>query len=502
MKKLFSFTALAAIFVLCFAPAAPAGESITYPGLNVHLQRDPGEWSIYYNSLFPGTTANPGRSGNRVRVVGNVGGFVFGGVTMEDYLVTNNTVIIESCWVGESIFGGYSALNIATNNTVSIDHASIRRDVFGGFSVGGFFSEVPGLPPGGVLFFNTGGNATNNSVSIVESIFDRSDPRLIFPSFLGGRSEHNAATDNKITIFKSDLRSVYGGDSFRSDATNNSVTIEESAAILAIIYGGWGARNATGNTITINDMRTANAHIFGGFSYGGFYSHRDEEGHIIEYIDDDGFYMLRPSFIPTGGNATGNTVELSYARGLISQLFGGALGERNTTGDAFTGNTLNFSPSDRALQVDELANFEFINFYLPGNVANGGTILTAERAWIQYQYVQSEINVRFVDDAPARPLRVNDRIILIDASHALHGTPRNTTVGPVRGRGHEYTFALSVDADGRRLIATVTEVTGSGDPRRRDDIDGCNAGMGTAGMLVLVAALWLNGLWTKRRDKK
>ena len=89
------------------AAAAPPAEDVTYPGKA--LQPDPFGWDPTPNNLFPGTSANPGLSGNTVTVNGGViDGVVFGGVSAGEDNVTNNRVFINGGTVTLSVFGGWS----------------------------------------------------------------------------------------------------------------------------------------------------------------------------------------------------------------------------------------------------------------------------------------------------------------------------------------------------------------------------------------------------------
>ena len=102
---------LFAVFCLGFGlilPAHPAlAENVTYPGKA--LQLDPFGWDPNPINLLPGTTANPGLSGNTVIVNGGViGGVVFGGVSAGADNVTNNRVFIKGGTVILNVFGGWS----------------------------------------------------------------------------------------------------------------------------------------------------------------------------------------------------------------------------------------------------------------------------------------------------------------------------------------------------------------------------------------------------------
>ena len=75
------------------------------------------------------------------------------------------------------------------------------------------------------------------------------------------------------------------------------------------------------------------------------------------------------------GNATNNTVTLSGNPNLAASNIYGGYSASSTPGDLFTGNTLNVHNGGHV--VKSLQNFEYMNFFVPSTMGNGGVMVTA-----------------------------------------------------------------------------------------------------------------------------
>ncbi|CAM2775065.1 putative high-molecular-weight surface-exposed protein [Campylobacter hyointestinalis] len=88
-------------------------------------------------------------------------------------------------------------------------------------------------------------------------------------------------------------------------------------------------------------------------------------------------------------------------------LYGGNKG--SGTGDTFTGNTINIA--SKGLFVSNIANFEFINFYLPKNIAPNDTVFTLTN---RPNFSVSKLGVALANDNTS--LNVGDRINLVKSN--------------------------------------------------------------------------------------
>lgn len=88
-------------------------------------------------------------------------------------------------------------------------------------------------------------------------------------------------------------------------------------------------------------------------------------------------------------------------------LYGGNKG--SGTGDTFTGNTINIA--SKGLFVSNIANFEFINFYLPKNIAPNDTVFTLTN---RPNFSVSKLGVALANDNTS--LNVRDRINLVKSN--------------------------------------------------------------------------------------
>ena len=223
MNKTLSLAAILCLGIgLILLPHPALAEDVIYPGKA--LQPSPLGFA---NALFPGTTANPGLSGNSVTVNGDVPGFVFGGVSDGADNVTNNRVVINSGTMDWDVYGGWSTNGNATGNNVTLNGGRVIQDVYGGYS--------------------DQGNATGNSVTINGGTVDM---RVI-----GGFSDQGNAMYNTVTISGGIVNGdVQGGYSGLGDATYNTVTISGSPTfgVGTTLYGGAGGGDPfTGNTLNV-----------------------------------------------------------------------------------------------------------------------------------------------------------------------------------------------------------------------------------------------------------
>ncbi|OCR96416.1 hypothetical protein CFT12S02855_08580, partial [Campylobacter fetus subsp. testudinum] len=122
-----------------------------------------------------------------------------------------------------------------------------------------------------------------------------------------------------------------------------------------------------------------------------------------------------------------------------------------------TSNTLNIKTSK--LSVKDIANFEFINFYLDNSIKADDTLLTLNSAGTT-DLSNSKIGVGVISgDTPV--LNSNDKIILIDKPNGSLTKPNDMSnnIKVMQGISNSYEFTLStVDSGGdiKQIVASLT----------------------------------------------
>ena len=338
----------------------------------------------------------------------------------------NNAVVIDGDTVVDGyVTGGLSENGNADSNTVTISGGTFNAPAYTAAN-GETATEIHGGRT-----FGAGATASNNTVTISNI---QSNAWVV-----GGVVDPGAggdANNNPVTILSGTMGSVNGGSANGSgNATGNVVNIQggtitgqwDEDAQAQVLGGVMGADvfhgTASSNTIVITGG-TINGLIAGG------------------YVDDEKDYdnaQATGSVINNTIAVQGNTADLSQAR-----LFGGW--GATTTGDLFTGNTLNLVDVN-GLTVQEMGNFEFLNFALPENTQSGDTILTVTgTADIQ----GSTIGVRVLGNEPV--LEVGDTVSLIEAGELKADSTIKT-----RGlQGSTIEYAFDTQQNGNTLTSTVT----------------------------------------------
>ena len=403
LKPLGSAMISAAVLAFFFFTAGPAfGETIDYPGASLDdpLIYFPGanaadNFTPQVGALFP----QSGSLNNRVTFGGgNIyvanpgggrtgpGGDVYGGIG--DTAPASGNVVTVSGGQVYSVFGGLGAGFGATLNTVTIGEATVRGAVYGGRIISGSSlnaqQNTAYINPGAIIYGNvygaytvaSGSYLTMNRViinggeirgDIISGAYDFlsgftvqgnsvniSGGTVNNANIYGGRGQSSAAnpstiSNNTVTITGGIVnnaytgRGVYGGQ----DITGNSAVVQNNivnisgGTVNADIYGGYNSGNGptSGNTVTLNGGDITGNNIYGGYG--------------------------------RTGSATGNTVTIGGTANLSAgfNLYGGFAG---TSGDAFTGNTLN---KNSAAAVSTAQNFESVNFGYSG-AANIGILQT------------------------------------------------------------------------------------------------------------------------------
>lgn len=363
----------------------------------------------------------------------------------------SSAVIDHPFEAGEkAIVGGYAQYGgNATANSVTLGGPSANSAVPAGFV---------GTIVGGM---SDGGNANNNSITLQAGDY-AGVKEILAGQVISGTG---GASGNKVEIhgIQSDAW-VAGGvvDTGTGGDANNNTVIMHSGTVGSINGGSAnGLGNARGNHVEINggtvsgqwdeDAQTqilgaiVGADVFHGAATqntilirGGTISGLIAGG----YVDDAKDYDQNRAT----GSVTHNTITIEGSSADLrnASLYGGW--GATTTGDLFTGNTLNLVNA-KGLSVQAVKNFEFLNFYLPENTQNGDTILhVAGTADIQ----GSTIGVNVQGNAPV--LAVGDKVKLLEAGTLLADASIKTRA--LQGSTIEYEF--DTKQEGNTLSSTVT----------------------------------------------
>ena len=445
-------------------------------------------------NVFGGIASNPlgtdTATGNSVTISGgDVGGNVFGGLAgnplgTDTATATNNSVSISGGQIGGHVYGGV-ANNIvgtgtatATNNSVSISGGQIGGHVYGGETE------------------SDSGNATatGNSVTI-------SDGGQVGGNVYGGGvysdSGNATANENMVSIsggrVSLDVHGGYSESSFgNATATNNSVTISDGNVTFAVSGGaaintlgsGTATATATNNSVTISGGQMG-GDVLGGYSISGFgVASATGNSVTISGGQVDGRTFGGAAIISSGtGTATNNSVTLSGnpVFGASSPLYGGFVGDNllatpTPNMDGFSGNTLNVW-NYHGSPVASVQSFEYYNFLMPSNVANGDTLLTVTGTadMDDINSLGKHASVSGINALNGgTPLRTGDRVTLLKAG-TLSGTLANagTHIQTIRGISLKYNLLLEQTAN--ELAVTVTDVTAN--PRAKALPEGRAAGM-------------------------
>ena len=303
----------------------PVADSLVYEGPYAYIPKDrnvtvlnlaAGEGDSWEESIdvvghYSGYNSADNVSGYAVNVTGsNVDLYNVYGGYAYSGTAIGNTVTISAGTV-DSVYGGISYQGDAAGNSAEIKGGTITGNGYYAIAVAGGWSYE--------------GNANGNAVTISGGSVGTEDN---FTDVVGGNAYKGNANDNRVTIEGNAevYGNVYGGltgnDGYSyyyfpaGDANNNTVTINDNAGEIELAYGGLAAGgNATGNTLNVSGGIVTAA--IGGnaipATIRGGYALRAS----IEKIDSD----TGPSV--SEGNATGNTVNIS-GDAQVFEVIGGA----------------------------------------------------------------------------------------------------------------------------------------------------------------------------------
>ncbi|MDR1164657.1 MAG: hypothetical protein LBO66_02070, partial [Deltaproteobacteria bacterium] len=254
---------------------------------------------------------------------------------------------------------------------------------------------------------------------------------------------------------------VYGGlagyGAF-SVAANNRVEISYGV-ITERVIGGY-ANSLDGLAIASDNLVAISGGVISGRIAGGYTESAGVNNAVNNRVEISGVAIISGDII--GGAVTSysnsssvaahdNRVDISGTPILTgASLYGGY--KDFGTGDVFSGNALNLKAS--GLTAMAIANFEFLNFYLPASARAEDVILTISGvASFQDDAVSQFSTVSMAIPGAATPLKPGERIILIGSANPLDGSPANGAVAAAQGVALTHDFRL--DASGNQLVATL-----------------------------------------------
>ena len=322
--RLLPACALAALLVgpPGFAPSANAAD-VTYPGSN--LDKGP-LWNIG-NSLFPAGSL----SDNKVTInSGNVSGDVYGNdVDAAFSPVSNNTVILSGGSVGGDILGGANNGAVTDNNVSISGFGSVLGSVYGGYGA-------------------AEGTVNGNDVSIFDS-------GSVTGNVLGGysRSVNSHVIENTVTISGGTVRDIYGGQSGKGNALNNSVTLDGAVSQANVIYGGRVEQGTARENAVVMKNGSVTLGIFGGIATadGG----QAQDNHVTMSGGSVGEHLIGGYVQNGSGAATGNSV-----------IFNGG----SVTENVYGGRSVNGPAQNNSVTMTNGS----ANWLLGGYSANGNVI--------------------------------------------------------------------------------------------------------------------------------
>ena len=222
-----------------------------------------------------------------------------GNVEHNEVEITGGKVGTVSFMVG--VIGGQSWYTEANNNKVSIGSTA---EVYGSNLMGGF-SRMK--------------DVTGNTVTLSSGA---SSCDLVFGGETDGNANDNTnANENEVTVTAGTVAQVKGGQSVLGIANGNKVTIGGTAKILhnddysSEVYGGSGWTEASNNTVTIQENAVLDSTTS---IYGGLAEKYDNGTSVLGVACNNTVNILKPIAVKhiaggTGATSEGNTLNLGAA---------------------------------------------------------------------------------------------------------------------------------------------------------------------------------------------
>ena len=473
-----------------------------------------------YTNVYGGHTSGAGTTkddrdnsySNSVTITGGTIGNVYGGYTAADGTTNHNTVTLAGGTVTGTVSGGNRT---ALGNTLNVNTAA-RVGRIENFEKVAFKDAASKLTLTDTGTFNldtlaTNFEATANPVTLVESgnalslaggkafkselnadgtqetdLDVRGGKKIVRYAYTfagakaattvgsdtwGGRSAAgNTTTGNEITLAGGSYTNVYGGRTTgagstaaadkRGNSISNKVTVNGTAAVSGIVYGGYtdvtGGR-ATGNEVTIEKATVGS--VVGGYG-------TTASGNAINLTD------ATVSGSVTGGRGTitnDNIIRLRNTKvtGTVTGGSGTITNENRTgfrsvtvssTAASGTGNTLAVYYGTGTTSIGDLGGIQNIHFDLEDAPTDGTahTLLSLTNAAGEKNL--SDIHLAVHRSGATKKLRKGDTFTLVENTTAGGSVSigDNVTAEGTDGVTRNYTFGIARNADGK-LVATVTK---------------------------------------------
>ncbi len=438
------------------------------------------------SSIIGGRSTSGGATGNSVTVNdGNILTVVRGGQSDGGGEASHNSVTVTGGTVGSNVEGGSSASGTAAGNTVLVTGGSFNFDIAGARAAGGGHAlnnmvrienlvtsrELLGGAVSGsgdarsnmleVLNGATRGNAYGGFVATGNAVGNQlviHGGTVNLSAHGGAASGGGTAGGNTVVLYGGTVNgNVYGGRvNSGSGGAGANTAVVSGGSVLGSVYGGQqrGTGPSSGNLAHISGG-SVGTNVYGGYSEGG-----PADGNAVEFsggavaakvyggagngaagatgnrvtISGGHFGNDIHGGFSAGGQATGNTVELSGTPDIsAATIYGGLSGGG---GDVFSGNTFNVDGFRGPAKG--ILNFETYNFTTPA-LGNGETQITITGG-TPTGMDGTTVNLRgMAGGAPY--LRPGDSIVLIDK---VTGIPASANGGQVpKGIALLYDFDIT-----------------------------------------------------------
>lgn len=348
----------------------------------------------------------------------------------------NNTLIFNNGKATEFLYVGSSDIGKSYSNRLEIHNGNLATAMAGATNGGDAYDNYTLVTGGTISDFVYGANVTNTG----------------------------KAYRNIVEVQGGNIKNVVGAATFATgdgglDIYNNKVLIT-GGTIKGYVAGGENSKNGSAYSNTVE--------IKGGSFEKDIYGGKIEDKEQV---------------------ATKNTVTIDGSGIVFNKnitIYGGAFVDgrnQETPKDVFTGNTLNIK-NKKDIFIKDVKNFEFLNFYLPENIAKDNTVLTLSAA-DETDLSRSKIGVAM--SSGAIKLNLGDEIKLIEKTNGTIKAPgdlTNTLDGQARtqkvvsGVSKIYTFTLSAPNEQnsvKKIVARVSEVE---DNKKQKNIAETSAMMG------------------------
>lgn len=265
---------------------------------------------------------NGDATGNTIDVSGAVQGYVSGGYAQGNGNVSHNSASVSGV-VDLYTLGGYAEGNgDVTGNSVDISGV-VHKYIVGGFSGGnGDVAHNDVTISGVVDEYAFGGGSSNSSSTgtVSNNLIIVTSGGIVKGGVKGGISGGlGGVTGNTVAISGTVTGKVAGGEisnlASMANVDGNTVILEAGGIVNGSLFGGynWGTGNVTGNTVSISGTVQ---NVYGGFGSGGDVSNNTvtvNQGAAIT----GGIYGGTTS---GAGIASGNTLNVNRFRGSVGEI--------------------------------------------------------------------------------------------------------------------------------------------------------------------------------------